>query len=231
MRTGDFGPRHPAPVDEMSNDWINRLAVRGPATEVTSFATAANDRRLVKRQLAKPSRSTSTLGLSFRKLLEHVPASVKPRLNSDITEPWDLSIDPVERVKSGMVERVYRFQLRHYEPDPLLVEVSRQYPRLCLVLGWVDPNSDDQASRFIHAGRSSIYRLSQRRKRSFYAGMPKEGDADDAEIFWAHVEADWAMMDAVVSHWDKKTATVLHRIAQDTTRSGRQLRHRKRRGS
>jgi hypothetical protein len=153
---------------------------------------------------------------------------VKARLNPDITEPWDLSIDPPERLEGGMIERIYRFQLRHYEPDPLLVEVSRQYPNLCFVLGWVDPNWDDQASRFIHVGRSPLYRLPQRRKRVLQAAVPKDGDADDVEIFWASVHADWAMMDAVVSHWDTRSAAVLRRIAQAIARLGRQPgRHRR----
>jgi hypothetical protein len=98
------------------------------------------------------------------------------------------------------------------------------------VLGWVDPNSDDQASRFIHAGRSSLYRLSLRRKRALQVGVPRDGEADDSEIFWAEVHADGAMMDAVVSHWDRRSAVVLRRIAHDIARLGRQPGRRRRTG-
>jgi hypothetical protein len=212
----------------MSNDWINRLVVRGPAGEVNSFATAATDPRIVRHQLARPLRSRPGLGLCFSRLLARLPVSVKARLNSDITEPWDLSIDPPERLEGGMIERIYRFQLRHYEPDSLLVEISRQYPKLCFVLGWVDPNADDQASRFIHVGRSPLYRLSQRRKRVLQAAVPKDGYADDVETFWASVHADWAMMDAVVSHWDRKSAAALRRITRESARFVRRPRRRKR---
>jgi hypothetical protein len=58
-------------------------------------------------------------------------------------------------------------QLRRYEPDGLLVEVSRQRTRVCLVLGWGHPNSDDQASLFIYAGRSSLHRsVAQAKERT-----------------------------------------------------------------
>ena len=212
----------------MSNDWINRLTVRGPATDARSFATAATDPRIVKRQVARPSRAKRSLGLSFRKLLERLPERVKARLYPEVTEPWELSVDAPVRLEQAMVERTYRFQLTHYEPDTLLIEVSNQYPQLCFVLGWVDPNSDDQASRFIHAGRSSLYRLSLRRKRALQVGVPKDGEADDSEIFMADVHADWAMMDAVVCHWDRRSAAVLRRIAQDIARLGPQPGRRRR---
>jgi|SRR5690242_6440794 len=46
--------------------------------------------------------------------------------------------------------------------------------------------------------------LSRRRKSALQAAVPEEGAARDAEITWTLFEADSAMLDTVVSHWDKK---------------------------
>jgi len=203
----------------LSNDSINRLIVSGPAKDVESFAKAATDPRILKRQLEKPSKRGPQCGLSFNALLSGLPASWTTRLDREVTEPWDLSPDRPVRLKGEMIERTYRFQLRHYDPDTLLTAVSKQYPRLCFVLGWVDPNSDDQASRFIHSGHSALYRLGEKRKRVLRARVPEEGTADESEIFWALIEADWAMMDAVVAHWDKRVTSVLSRVARAAAKS------------
>jgi hypothetical protein len=203
----------------LSNDWINRLIVRGPAKDVEAFAKAATDPRILKHQLEKPSNRGPQRGLSFDALLSGLPPSWATPLNREVTNPWDLSVDRPVRLKRGLIERTYRFQLRHYEPDTLLIKVSKQYARLCFVLGWVDPNSDDQASRFIHSGRSVLYRLPERRKRVLHARVPEEGTADASEIFWALAAADWAMMDAVVAHWDKRVASVLRRVTRAAAKS------------
>jgi hypothetical protein len=215
----------------LSNDWINRLIVRGPAKDVESFTKAATDLRIVRHQLEKPSKRGLQHGLSFKALLSGLPAMWARRLDRDITDPWDLSLDRPVRFARGMIERTYRFQLRHYEPDSLLAEVSKQYPRLSFVLGWVDPNSDDQASRFIHAGHSVLYRLPERRKRAIQARVPGEGSADESEILSALIEADWAMMDAVVDHWDRKAASILHKTAPSPSRLGRRTMRLKTRGN
>jgi hypothetical protein len=215
----------------LSNDWINRLIVRGPAKDVEAFAKAATDPRILKHQLEKPSNRGPQHGLSFDALLSGLPTSWATRLNREVTNPWDLSVDRPVRLKGELIERTYRFQLRHYEPDTLLIKVSKQYARLCFVLGWVDPNSDDQASRFIHSGHSVLYRLPERRKRVLHARVPAEGTANESEIFWALIEADWAMMDAVVAHWDRRAAAILHQIAPSPSRPGRRPSHPKTRGN
>lgn len=195
----------------MSNDWINRLNVCGPARDVEVFAVTANDPQIARRQLAARPKRGRPRGLSFGALLRSLPAQRVRQLEQRVTEPWDLSLDAPIRLGGGMIVRTYRFQLTDYEPDALLTEVSREYPGFCLVLGWVDPNTDDQASRFMHRGRSILYRLSRRRKLVFQASVPEAGTADEDEIAWALVEADWAMMDAVMAHWDQKVRSVLRK--------------------
>jgi len=218
----------------MSNDWISRLVVRGPAGDVEAFAKMATDPRIRAHQFDNSTKHRGRLGLSFTALLARLPPGWGAQLDHDITEPWALSLDRPVRLKGGMLERAYRFQLSHYVPDALLVQVSKQYPRLCFVLGWVEPNIDEQASRFIHAGHSSLYRLPEKRKRVLQAGVPADTtggnpaatDGNDA-VLWALVEADWAMMDAVVSHWDRKADLVLRRIRRSSpTKQGTSARRR-----
>ena len=211
-----FGPRASVAV---SNDWINRLCVCGPARDVDVFAVTANDPWIARHQLAARPKRGRPLGLSFGALIRSLPAQRVRQLEQRVTEPWELSLDSPIRLGDGMVARTYRFQLTDYEPDALLTEVSRKYPGLCLILGWIDPNTDDQASRFMHRGRSILYRLSRRRKVVLQASVPEAGTADEDEIAWALVEADWAMMDAVMAHWDQKVRSVLRETL--TTRNHR----------
>jgi hypothetical protein len=205
----------------VSNDWINRLVVRGPAKDVETFAKMATDPRILGDQFDEPSRRRQRLGLSFNAFLNGLPAERRAQLHRKVTEPWDLSLDPLVSLAGGMVERTYRFMLRHYEPDALLTEVSKQYPHLCFVLGWVEPNVDDQASRFIHAGHSFLYRLPEKRKRVLQAAVPADGTAPEDKILSALIEADWAMLDAVLSHWNRKATSVLRRIRRSASRHGR----------
>src|SRR5512144_676001 len=111
----------------MSNDWINWLVVRGPARDVEAFAKMATDPRIRAHQFDQSARHRGRLGLSFTALLTRLPPGWGAQLDHDIIEPWDLSLDRPVRLKGGMLQRTYRFQLSHYEPDALLVKVSKQY--------------------------------------------------------------------------------------------------------
>ena len=106
----------------MSNDWINWLVVRGPARDVEAFAKMATDPRIRAQQLDQSARHRGRLGLSFTALLRRLPPGWGAQLDHDIIEPWDLSLDRPVRLKGGMLQRAYRFQLSHYAPDALLVK-------------------------------------------------------------------------------------------------------------
>lgn len=183
----------------MADSWLQTLVVRGPRPEVSAFRKAAASRQEavswtvdgVRRQV-----------LSFEKLYAALPTRPLRRvLPAPVEEPWDLVVDRARRMADGTVEITYRFQLKRYDPDDLIVAVSRQYPRLCFVLAAVGPSFDEQSSRFIHSGRSSLWRLPAARKAVIFDAVPEETDDNADEQYWALVEADWAMMEEVVVHW------------------------------
>jgi hypothetical protein len=105
--------------------------------------------------------------------------------------PWDLVVDPAERLKDGSLQLAYEFQLSEFEPDNLIVEVSKLYPPLCFALGCVAPNVDEQSSRLIHAGRSRVWRWPTRRKEAIWVELvPEETDYNsNSKVFSAEVKA------------------------------------------
>src|SRR5262245_771922 len=126
----------------MANVWINRLSVQGTPREVRAFARRATDAETLRRNGRRPWEGSRHLGLSFVRLLGQVPKSQMSPVMAHAQDPWDVCVDFEERLRFGMARRVYLFQLSQFEPDDLLIEVSKLYRRLCLVLGWVDPNTD-----------------------------------------------------------------------------------------
>jgi hypothetical protein len=196
----------------LADPWLNRLTVYGSAADLAAFAKAATDPKILRRQLARRPNRANRLGLSFNALFTALPRAWRTGLDAQIVDPWDLTVDRPVKVTRRLAERSYRFMLDRYEPDELLRQVSRQYPRLCLVLGWVDPASDTQASRLIHAGRSRLYELSERQKIRLYAQVPEEGAAPDTDILDASIEADRAALDAVMARWVPKVAAILREV-------------------
>ena len=119
-----------------------------------------------------------TQRLSFAKLSGLLPPQRARRFVVTLEEPWDLVVDPPEKLTDGLRKVTYGFQLSAFEPEDLIIEVSRLYPRLCFVIGCVAPSVDAQSSLLVHNGRSrhGAYRpggrtrsgrsLSQRRRRT-----------------------------------------------------------------
>lgn len=207
----------------MSDPWLQNLVVRGPAADVTAFRRAAAGPEKKRGYAAKPRHKTQRL--SFARLRGLLPSKQAQRFDPKPEEPWDLACDPREKLKDGSVELTYRFQLARFEPDALIIAVSRLYPRLCFVLGCVAPNVDEQSSRLVHNGRSRMWRLSERHKKALGAKVPEETEENADEVTWALAETDWAMMDEVVAHWrpqmDRLMARVLGKRLAAGRRSGR----------
>ena len=90
--------------------------------------------------------------------------------------------------------------LSRYEPDLLLTKVSRLFPSLTFVLGWVAPSVDEAASKCIQNGKVTRYDLPADRVGDIRAAKYKEWGEDCLDADW---EADWEMLDEVVKHWDK----------------------------
>ena len=210
----------------MGDSWLQRLVVRGPAAEVTAFRRAVASRE--KPEYRTIERECATQKLSFAKLRTLIPGRPVRRFDGEVEEPWDLSVDRARRLKDGSLELTYRFQLSAFEPDDLIVEVAKVYPRLCFVIGCVAPNVDEQSSRLVHGGRSWGWRLSSRRKEAIWKQLvPEETDDNNDELLWGEVQADWQMMDEVVAHWRPKMDTLVARVRR-LDKAGRKTPHARR---
>ena len=197
----------------MGDSWLQRLVVRGPASEVTAFRSAVASPEKPEYWTVKPACRTQRL--SFAKLRSLLPRKQARRFDAELEEPWDLSVDPPRRFKDGSLEVTYRFQLGDSEPDDLIIAVSRLYPRLCFVVGCVAPNVDEQSSLLVHKGHSWGWHLSASRKKAIWKKrVPEETKDNSDEVTWGLAEADWQMMDEVVAHWRPKMNTLMARALQ-----------------
>jgi len=208
----------------MGDSWLQRLVVRGPVADVTAFQPAVASREKPEYRTIK--RECRTQKLSFVKLRALIPGA--PEFDDEVEEPWDLSVGRARRLRDGSLELTYRFQLSAFEPDDLIVEVAKVYPRLCFVLGCVAPTVDEQSSRLVHGGRSWGWRLSSRRKEAIWKQLvPEETDDNTDEVLWGEVQADWQMMDEVVAHWRPKMDTLVARVRR-LGKAGRRTPHARR---
>ena len=187
----------------MSDPWINRLEISGPAKDLAAVERAMTP------VTAAGSRSRR-LDLSFTALSEYL-ATGCVICAEEVTDPWGVTVERRESLERGMVRRIYRFEQARYEPDELLGRLSARYPRLCFVLGWVAPNIGEAASKLIHKGTSRRFDLSEKRKDEIYPDLDDEEYEDVA--LEAEVEADWVALDEVVAHWAGTVRRILGRIA------------------
>jgi hypothetical protein len=195
----------------MGDSWLQRLVVRGPACEVSALQRAVASPEKPEYVTMKPACRTQRL--SFAKVIGLLPRQDARSFEDDFEEPWDLVVDPVRRFKDGSREVTYRFQLSGFEPEDLILEVSRLYPRLCFVIGCVAPNVDDQSSQLVHDGRRWQWHLPVRRKNAIWKKVvPEETGYNSDEVGWKLAEADWEMMDEVVAHWQPRMDTLLARV-------------------
>lgn len=206
----------------MPDTWINQLVVSGPIDEVRRFES-----------MVAAGKGSSTTSLSFVRLQMHLTEDQRRGLDPPV-EGWSDDspdgISPPEmqtRAETGLMDLRYSFTQARYEPDELLIRASTLFPHVCFVFGWVAPSVDEAASRFIHNGHVLLYRASDKRRESLRArayrrhglSVDAEDDpsADDSEQFWADIEGDWALLDAVVKHWDGKVARTLQRVQEPSS--------------
>jgi len=182
----------------VSDPWINRLVVAGPVEDAKAFAKAATG--FEPPEFDSPSDKPVKTPLSFEALYNLLPAKAKRHVPNIEDEPAGLISERLVTRKKGNAEKIYRFELSRYEPDSLLTEVSKLFPPLILLLGWVAPSVDEACSKFIKNGKVRRYRLSADRSGEIRASKYKEWGEDCLD---ADIEADWLMLDEVVKHWDK----------------------------
>lgn len=219
---------------------LQRLVVRGPAAEVAAFRKCAKGGRVPGEwdwQSIKPN--SKRIQLDFKRLktvfLPDANAHLEPP-----SDPIDLVVETPKPLKRGTGEVVYRFLLggRGGEPEPFFTEASMAFPKLCFVFGTVEGFEWEQnGSLFLYKGKQQRWRLPEKRKKALTATVEKLSEiegGDDAtrqklldelswaspdetlsdKIFRASVEADWAMMDEVMDHWNAKAQKTLAIIAR-----------------
>jgi hypothetical protein len=197
------------------DSWLQRLVVRGTAADVAAFRkAAASPSKPHYFELLFERARQRTQKLSFIRLRALLPSRLADGIDEP-QEPWDLVIEPPHRFRDGTIEITYRFQLNAFECENLIIAVSTIYPRLCFVLGVVDPAGDEQSSMMVHAGRVWRWRISNRLKESICAKIPEDTEDNEDEVFWALVEADCEMMDEVVNHWKEKVSKIVSNIKRE----------------
>lgn len=188
----------------MSDSWINRLEIAGPAGEVEAARRALAP--------ASPSRAGSRLrGVSFRALYRNLGGRCV-FCADEISDPFDISVEQEKPPCRGTVREVYRFQQAGFEPDDLLAALSARHPQLSLVLGWVAAWNGEAASRLFHRGKQVYFQLSHRRLNAIYPDI--DDDVVDSDVaFRLLVEADWAALDEVMTHWRDRVRRIHERAS------------------
>ncbi len=170
----------------MADSWLQRLIVRGSAPDVAAFTGAAKSRQRPYYLTVKPQLRIQRL--SFETLKALLPVRVARRAALEPEEPWDLVVEQ-RRLKDGTVEVTYKFQAERIRVRPLMIAVSKRYPRLCFVLGCVASSIDQQSSMFIYNGQATSWDLPNRRKAAIRAKVPEETADNSNEVTQALAEA------------------------------------------
>jgi hypothetical protein len=160
----------------MSDPWINRLVVAGPIGDVKAFAKSAIG--FGPPDFWDSANKPAKLSLSFAALYDLLPAKAQRCVPKVDDEPADLVSERSVTGKNKNGEKIYRFQLSSYEPDLLLTEISKLFPGLSFILGWVAPNVDEACSKLIKDGKVRRFDLSVNRRETIRASKYKEWGED-----------------------------------------------------
>lgn len=196
----------------MSDPCNYRLVVAGPGEDIKKLARTAIGFK--SPDSWKASRKPVKLPLSFVALDNSLPTTARKRLPVKEQEPYDLTSESLVMEKNGNGYKSYSFMLNYYDPELLLIEVSKIFTRVCFILGWVAPHADQAGSELIRKGAARRYNMSGKRRSEIRASKYKEWGEDCWE---ADIEANWLMLDEVVSRWD----TNLAKIFKSAKRQGR----------
>lgn len=143
--------------------------------------------------------------LSFSRLSRARPSSLfEPDMQHG--EGDDLRSERIETLERGLAKKVYRFQICNDDGREHFCRVSRQFPALCFVLVYFDPNNDPSGSFFILRGRARSYELPVQLHKAVMAKHGVTEDTDEDDCYW---DASWELMDLAEAHW---TQTLLRAI-------------------
>jgi hypothetical protein len=152
--------------------------------------------------------------LSFSRLSRARPSALfEPDMLHGETD--DLRSERVKKLEPDLAKKVYQFQIRNDDGREHFCQVSRQFPALCFVLVYFDPNNDPSGSYFIARGRARSYELPSQLQEAVMAShgltddvFTGEWNSDDESRYW---EASWELMDLAEAHWQKTVLATLRR--------------------
>jgi len=152
--------------------------------------------------------------LSFSRLSRARPSSL---FGPDMLhgEADDLRSGRIKTLEPGLAKKVYAFQIRNDDGREHFCRLSRQFPALCFVLVYFDPNNDPSGSYFISRGRARGYELPGQLQETVMAkhGITDEvfggeWSPDDESHYW---EASWELMDLAETHWEETLLRAIRR--------------------
>jgi len=113
-------------------------------------------------------------------------------------EGADLHSERIEVLKPHFAKKAYTFQICDDDGRSHFCRLSRQFPALCFVLVYFDPNNDPSGSFFISRGRTRSYELPGELTEAVMRKHGITGDDYDDCSYW---EASWELMDLAETHW------------------------------
>jgi hypothetical protein len=188
----------------MADTYTGKLVVAGEAAEVRRFVEAAREKPAFGRPRGRPFAP-----LSFQALLPLGYRSPKRLYGTSSRQPSDVWADEPTTLGEGVLHAGYNFQTQSAPPERWLVHVSKRWPFLRFVLGYVKFGTGAARSIYVRAGQAARYTVSSRRIAAAYAAhrrcwKPDPTDKVYEEVRqWAEFEVDWDVMDLAVTRWDR----------------------------
>ena len=185
----------------------NQLAVAGPAAELRKFMKAARE----KPAFGRPrQRGQARAPLSFQALLPLGDRSPEDCYGTPSDEPsfgWE---NEPETFRKGVLQVGYNFETRCAPPQRWVVQVSKGWPFLRFVLGYVKPDTDLAGSIYVRAGKTTAYTMGARRKEVAYAAHRRCWKADPTDPVYEEtrlameIEIVWDLLDFLIARWERQ---------------------------
>jgi len=120
-------------------------------------------------------------------------------------EEQELCSERIEKIGPNLARKVYKFQARGDDGREHFRRLSRQFPVLCFVVVYFDPNNDPSGSFFITRGRARSYELPAQLQEAVMAKHSLTEDVFNGEWSddddWHYWEASCELMDLAEEHW------------------------------
>lgn len=188
----------------MADTHTATLVVAGPAGDVRRFKKTARERPAFGRPRTRP-----LAPLSFRALAPLGDRSPQCLYGTSSQEPSDVWEDEPMTLGAGVLQVAYNFETPSAPPERLIVHVSKRWPSLRFVLGYVKLGTGAAGSIYVRVGKVTRYAVGTRRIAAAYAAHRRFWKPDPTDKMyeearrWAECEVDWDVMDLAVARWDR----------------------------